>query len=121
MVMLNELVRQAMKNNADMIGMDDVVEKEVLHHHLLYLLHQEGFLSELTFMGGTALRLCCIHTHTFTHTSELKARDNFAVAEWSWDVWQIPCEPHIDFQFSLLLTLIAWNMRQVNRFSTQEH
>lgn len=56
--MLNELVRQAMKNNADMIGMDDVVEKEVLHHHLLYLLHQEGFLSELTFMGGTALRLC---------------------------------------------------------------
>lgn len=56
--MLNELVQQAMRNNPDVIGMDDVVEKEILHHHLLNLLHREGFLVDLTFMGGTALRLC---------------------------------------------------------------
>lgn len=56
--MLNQLVHRAMQDNSDMIGMDDMVEKEILHHHLLYLLHREGFLSELTFMGGTALRLC---------------------------------------------------------------
>lgn len=56
--MLNELVQKAMQNNADVIGLDDAVEKEILHHHLLNLLHREGFLTGLTFMGGTALRLC---------------------------------------------------------------
>lgn len=56
--MLNELVQQAMQNNPYVIGLDDVVEKEILHHHLLNLLHREGFMTDLTFMGGTALRLC---------------------------------------------------------------
>lgn len=46
------------------------------------------------------------HTHTFTYShtrASSNARDNFAIAEWSWDVGQIFCKPHIHFHFSLLL------------------
>jgi predicted nucleotidyltransferase component of viral defense system len=56
--MLNELVQQALRNQPNAKGLDDVVEKEILHHDLLTVLHQQGFLQQLTFMGGTALRLC---------------------------------------------------------------
>ena len=56
--MINELVSQALQKSPQFIGMDNVVEKEILHHEILYFLHKEGFLQQLTFMGGTALRLC---------------------------------------------------------------
>lgn len=58
MSVLDQLVSHALDTNPDFVGMDDIVEKEILHHELLYVLHKEGFLSKLTFMGGTALRLC---------------------------------------------------------------
>ncbi len=35
-----------------------VVEKELLHYDILFCLDQEGLLDQLTFQGGTALRLC---------------------------------------------------------------
>lgn len=56
--MLKHLVNQALHKKPEFAGMDDVVEKEILHHEILYLLHKEGFLQQLTFIGGTALRLC---------------------------------------------------------------
>jgi len=44
------------------------------------------------------------HIHKFTHTrASSSARDNFAIAEWSWDVGQILRKSHIHFKFSLLL------------------
>lgn len=55
---INELVSQALQKSPQFIGMDNVVAKEILHHEILYFLHKEGFLQQLTFMGGTALRLC---------------------------------------------------------------
>lgn len=38
--------------------MRPVIEKELLHYDILFLLDKEGYLEQLTFQGGTALRLC---------------------------------------------------------------
>ena len=38
--------------------MRPVVEKELLHYDILFCLDQEKLLDQLTFQGGTALRLC---------------------------------------------------------------
>jgi hypothetical protein len=38
--------------------MRPVIEKELLHHDILFALDQAGLLDPLTFQGGTALRLC---------------------------------------------------------------
>lgn len=35
-----------------------VMEKELLHHDILRIMHDAGYLTKLTFVGGTALRLC---------------------------------------------------------------
>lgn len=56
--MLEQLINQIMIDNVDLIGLDDVVEKEIIHHDILFLLHREGLLKQLTFIGGTSLRLC---------------------------------------------------------------
>ncbi|GFE03676.1 nucleotidyltransferase [Alteromonas sp. KUL156] len=56
--MISALVTRAIENNPQLIGLEDVVEKEIVHHELLNILHKEGFLQHLTFIGGTALRLC---------------------------------------------------------------
>ena len=39
-------------------GLRPVVEKELLHHELLFTMERGGFLDDLTFQGGTSLRLC---------------------------------------------------------------
>jgi Nucleotidyl transferase AbiEii toxin, Type IV TA system len=56
--MLNELIRLTLEKNVNLIGLDDVVEKEILHHDIMYVLHKEDILRQLTFIGGTSLRLC---------------------------------------------------------------
>jgi predicted nucleotidyltransferase component of viral defense system len=38
--------------------MRPVIEKELLHYDLLFLLDKQGLLDKLTFQGGTSLRLC---------------------------------------------------------------
>jgi hypothetical protein len=38
--------------------MRPVVEKELLHYDLLFILDKENLLDNLTFQGGTSLRLC---------------------------------------------------------------
>jgi predicted nucleotidyltransferase component of viral defense system len=38
--------------------MRPVIEKQLLHHDILFALDQAGLLEPLTFQGGTALRLC---------------------------------------------------------------
>jgi predicted nucleotidyltransferase component of viral defense system len=40
------------------VRMRPVVEKEILHYDILFCLDQKGLLDQLTFQGGTALRLC---------------------------------------------------------------
>ena len=38
--------------------MRPVIQKELLHYDILYRLDSEGLLDQLTFQGGTSLRLC---------------------------------------------------------------
>lgn len=56
--MLAELSQKAIMANPELTGMAAVVEKEILHLDILSLLGAEGYLEQLTFIGGTALRLC---------------------------------------------------------------
>ena len=58
MNMFDRLVDEALKNVSELSPLRMVVEKELLHHDILRTLSKEGLLSELTFMGGTCLRLC---------------------------------------------------------------
>ncbi len=51
------LVERAMRAGGR-AHMRPVIEKELLHYDLLFALDQAGLLDQLTFQGGTALRLC---------------------------------------------------------------
>ena len=52
-----DLANRAMAR-ADRSHMRPVIEKELLHYDILFGLDRDGLLDELTFQGGTALRLC---------------------------------------------------------------
>jgi len=53
----NTLVELAMKEKG-YAHMRPVIEKELLHYDLLFVLDKQGLLDNLTFQGGTSLRLC---------------------------------------------------------------
>jgi hypothetical protein len=53
----NTLVELAMRET-DYAHMRPVIEKELLHYDLLFVLDKQGLLDQLTFQGGTSLRLC---------------------------------------------------------------
>ncbi|MGS2722652.1 nucleotidyl transferase AbiEii/AbiGii toxin family protein [Porticoccus sp. GXU_MW_L64] len=52
-----ELVAMAMTNGKHR-HMRPVVEKELLHYDILFALKQQSILGDITFQGGTSLRLC---------------------------------------------------------------
>lgn len=52
-----QLVARAMAAS-DRVHMRPVIEKELLHYDILFALDQNHLLDQLTFQGGTALRLC---------------------------------------------------------------
>lgn len=58
MSLFNQLVEQALSNNAELTQLRVVVEKELLHHDILRIMSESGFLQELCFIGGTCLRAC---------------------------------------------------------------
>lgn len=49
--MLKKMVGAAIERNPQYLGMENVVEKELLHHDILHFLHKEGYLERLTFKG----------------------------------------------------------------------
>ena len=51
------LVALAMRD-PNLANMRPVIEKEIIHFDLLFVLDQEGLLNDLVFQGGTAVRLC---------------------------------------------------------------
>lgn len=53
----NALVAQAMADSGRR-HMRPVIEKELLHYDILFTLDKSGLLNQLTFQGGTCLRLC---------------------------------------------------------------
>ena len=54
---LKKLVDLGMQKDVQM-HMRPVIEKELLHYDILFILDKEGLLDRLTFQGGTSLRLC---------------------------------------------------------------
>ncbi len=54
---LTFLVEQAMAMPGR-AHMRPVIEKELLHYDILFAMDKEGLLDQLTFQGGTSLRLC---------------------------------------------------------------
>ena len=57
-VNLKALVAQALREKPGFSGLASVVTKELIHYEILWCLDREGFLKDLVFHGGTALRLC---------------------------------------------------------------
>lgn len=53
----NQLVERAMEDG-NYSHMRPVVAKELLHYDILFSLDKAGLLDDLTFQGGTSLRLC---------------------------------------------------------------
>ena len=53
----NELVRRSAADPG-MAHLVDVIQKELLHYDVLTCMARSGFLGNLVFQGGTALRLC---------------------------------------------------------------
>lgn len=51
------LVSLAMQD-PNLANMRPVIEKEIIHFDLFFVLDQEGLLNDLVFQGGTAVRLC---------------------------------------------------------------
>jgi predicted nucleotidyltransferase component of viral defense system len=56
--MILPLVQSILKENPEYSGFENVIEKEIFHHDILSVLHQNGLLNDLTFIGGTSLRMC---------------------------------------------------------------
>lgn len=56
--MLNHYLQQIVAANPDLAAISPVIEKEILHHDIMAVLIQQGVMSSLTFIGGTALRMC---------------------------------------------------------------
>lgn len=53
-----ELLVQMAMGDPSRQAMRSVIEKELLHFDILFALEREGLLDQLTFQGGTCLRLC---------------------------------------------------------------
>lgn len=56
--MLNHYLRQIVAANPDFAAITPVIEKEILHHDIMAVMIQQGVMSSLTFIRGTALRMC---------------------------------------------------------------
>ena len=80
--MIKHIMQQALASKPNYLGLDDVVEKEILHHEILFLMHKEGFLTKLTFMGGTALRLC-YGSNRLSEDLDFASDQNFKASDFS--------------------------------------
>ena len=58
MNLFDQLVAQALRGQTELVPLQGVVEKELLHHDILREMSAAGLLEQLTFMGGTCLRTC---------------------------------------------------------------
>jgi len=56
--MLSRYINQILKQHPEYAGIIPVIEKEILHHDIMHVLVEQGVLQQLTFIGGTSLRLC---------------------------------------------------------------
>jgi len=55
---LPEMLEQVWAHKPELMALENVVVKELIHYEILSSLDRHGLLQKLTFHGGTALRLC---------------------------------------------------------------
>lgn len=58
MSLFERLVAAAVENQSELVPLQAVVEKELLHHDIIREMSKAGLLKSLTFIGGTCLRAC---------------------------------------------------------------
>ncbi len=58
MNLFDKTVQTVLEDNPQYTTLRPVVEKEILHHDILWELNNAGLLKNLTFIGGTCLRDC---------------------------------------------------------------
>lgn len=58
MNLFDKTVQSVLEHNTQLTTLRPVVEKEILHHDILWELNNAGLLKNLTFIGGTCLRDC---------------------------------------------------------------
>lgn len=58
MSLFEQKIQKAIEYNKKYSPLITVVEKEVMHHDILREMNNAGYLQNLTFIGGTCLRLC---------------------------------------------------------------
>ncbi|MFN3162856.1 MAG: nucleotidyl transferase AbiEii/AbiGii toxin family protein [Pseudohongiellaceae bacterium] len=56
--MLKQQFQRIVQENPDYAAITPVIEKEILHHDIMDVLIKQGAMQQLTFIGGTAMRLC---------------------------------------------------------------
>jgi predicted nucleotidyltransferase component of viral defense system len=56
--LFDKLVDEALKNQPNLSVLRMVVEKELLQHDILRIINMANLMKDLTFIGGTCLRLC---------------------------------------------------------------
>lgn len=57
-------------SKVDGAGLTPVIEKEIVHYEIIRSLGRNGLLQDITFQGGTSLRLC-YGSHDIAKTSIL--------------------------------------------------
>ena len=58
MNLFEKQVHTVLQSSPELTSLKPVVEKEILHHDILRVMHRHGFLKPLVFIGGTCLRMC---------------------------------------------------------------
>ena len=58
MNLFEQTIQKVVQYNKNYSSLRTVVEKEIMHHDILRAMNNEGYLKNLTFIGGTCLRLC---------------------------------------------------------------
>lgn len=56
--MLKQQIRQIVQANPNYAAITPAIEKEILHHDIMDVLVTHGAMQQLTFIGGTCLRMC---------------------------------------------------------------
>ena len=55
---LTDMLQRVLTSQPELMELEAVVVKELLHYEILWSLERKGILRQLAFHGGTALRLC---------------------------------------------------------------
>ncbi len=56
--MLQAQLKTIVRANPEYAAITPVIEKEILHHDIMDVLVKQGVLQQLSFIGGTSLRMC---------------------------------------------------------------